>query len=225
MEIASASGALAVQKMGAAPSLPNRASIEEFLEKNGRLRTKVSFPHGDSFSNPKIDTIDRFACRLNSMKERKDLVPKVTKFDSKALLERYATIEGVSLVELNFPEHVTKSSLKNIAKIVERLNLKVSGLNVRFPKELFRNGAFTNPSEEVRKKAVQFLKDACEVALLLGDKVQRVVVWSQFDGYDYDGQVDFSESWMHLSGTRQLLVKSLFQNLRKTARNSRAKER
>ena len=88
---------------------------------------------------------------------------KVTKFDSKALLERYATIEGVSLVELNFPEHVTKSSLKNIAKIVERLNLKVSGLSVRFPKELFRNGAFTNPSEEVRKKAVQFLKDACEL--------------------------------------------------------------
>ena len=69
---------------------------------------------------------------------------------------------------------------------------------MRFPKELFRNGAFTNPSEEVRKKAVQFLKDACEVALLLGDEVQRVVVWSQFDGYDYDGQVDFSESWMHL---------------------------
>ncbi|CCO14826.1 ribokinase [Bathycoccus prasinos] len=188
MEIASASGALAVQKMGAAPSLPNRASIEEFLEKNGRLRTKVSSPLGDSFSNPKIDTIDRFVCRLNSMKERKDLVPKVTKFETKALLERYATIEGVSLVELNFPEHVTKSSLKNIAKIVERLHLKVSGLNVRFPKELFRNGAFTNPSEEVRKKAVQFLKDACEVALLLGDKVQRVV----------DGQVDFSESWMHL---------------------------
>ena len=30
MEIASASGALAVQKMGAAPSLPNRVSIEEF---------------------------------------------------------------------------------------------------------------------------------------------------------------------------------------------------
>ena len=48
---------------------------------------------------------------------------KITKFDAKALLERYATIEGVSLVELNFPEHVTKSSLKNIAKIVERLNL------------------------------------------------------------------------------------------------------
>ena len=199
MEIASASGALAVQKMGAAPSLPDRTSIEAFLEKNGRSRTKVESPLEDSFRNSKIDTTDSFACRLNSMKERKDLVPKtVTNFDVKALLERYATIDGVTHVELNYPEHVAKNSHRNVAKIVDRLGLKVSGLNVRFPKDIFRNGAFTNPNEEVRGQAVQFLRDACEVALSLGDEVQHLIVWSQFDGYDYDGQVDFSESWMHL---------------------------
>ena len=197
MEIASASGALAVQKMGAAPSLPDRTSIEAFLEKNGRSRTKVESPLEDSFRNSKIDTTDSFACRLNSMKERKDLVPKtVTNFDVKALLERYATIDGATHVELNYPEHVEKNSYRNIAKIMDRLDLKVSGLNVRFPKDIFRNGAFTNPNEEVRGRAIQFLRDACEVASLLG--VQHLIVWSQFDGYDYDGQVDFSESWMHL---------------------------
>ena len=63
----------------------------------------------------------------------------------KGALERYATIEGVSLVELNFPEHVTKSSLKNIAKIVERLNLKVSGSNVRFPKRAFQKRCVHQP--------------------------------------------------------------------------------
>ena len=36
----------------------------------------------------------------------------------------------------------------------------------------------------------------------MGDGVQNIVVWSQFDGYDYDGQVDF-ESWNHMvSGYR-----------------------
>ena len=200
MEIASASGALAVQKMGAAPSLPDRSSIEEFLEKSGRLRTKFA-PRRDKELSESL--MMKFACRLNSFKERKDIVPKVKYFDSKALLERYATVQGVSHVELNFPEHVTKRTYKKIMKITERLNLKVSGLNVRFPKDIFRNGAFTNSREEVRGKAVQFLKDACEVALLMGDGVQNIVVWSQFDGYDYDGQVDFFESWNHMvSGYR-----------------------
>ena len=92
----------------------------------------------------------------NSFKERKDIVPKVKYFDSKALLERYATVQGVSHVELNFPEHVTKRTYKKIMKITERLNLKVSGLNVRFPKDIFRNGRLPIQEKKFGKKPFNF---------------------------------------------------------------------
>jgi len=202
MEIASASGTLAVQKMGAAPSLPDREAIEYFLEKNGRQKTEqfdaVTTNNKERKRvNDKEDSDLNFACRLNSMKEQLDDNDTRKKSRVEALLELYATIKGgVSNVELNFPEHVSLSTRADIEKITERLKLNISGLNIRFPKDIFSKGAFMNPSEAIREKAIAFLKEACKVGLEL--KINHIIVWSQFDGYDYDGQIDFVQSWKRL---------------------------
>jgi L-rhamnose isomerase len=64
---------------------------------------------------------------------------------------------------------------------------------MRYPLEEFALGALTNPSSEVRKKAVRLTIEACHVARKMG--AREVVVWPQADGYDYYFQVDYAEVW------------------------------
>jgi L-rhamnose isomerase len=63
---------------------------------------------------------------------------------------------------------------------------------MRYPKE-FQLGAFTNPDPALRQKAVELTLEAGQWALELG--AEELVVWSAFDGYDYNLQVDHLELW------------------------------
>jgi len=54
-------------------------------------------------------------------------------------------------------------------------------------------GAFTNPDPVLRQKAIDLTKEAGVWARELG--APELVVWSAFDGYDYNHQVDFLEVW------------------------------
>lgn len=57
---------------------------------------------------------------------------------------------------------------------------------IRFPDE-FRLGAFTNPDERLRREAIGVAASGCRYAADLG--ASELIVWSPYDGYDYNFQV------------------------------------
>jgi xylose isomerase len=61
---------------------------------------------------------------------------------------------------------------------------------IRFPAAEFRLGAFTNPQPGVRQRAVELASAGCAWAAQLG--ASELVVWPQYDGYDYNFQVRFT---------------------------------
>ena len=65
--------------------------------------------------------------------------------------------------------------------------LRAGAVCIRFPAKEMRLGAFTHPSEGVRRRAVALAAEGCKWAQALG--ASELVVWSAFDGYDYNFQV------------------------------------
>jgi len=53
-----------------------------------------------------------------------------------------------------------------------------------------------HPDEGLRREAIDMTKQAAKVARELGAK--EVVVWSAYDGYDYQFQVDYDEKWKQI---------------------------
>lgn len=53
-----------------------------------------------------------------------------------------------------------------------------------------------HPDESLRRDAIELTKEAAVVAKDLG--CDEVVVWSAYDGYDYQFQVDYDEKWSQL---------------------------
>ena len=70
---------------------------------------------------------------------------------------------------------------------LQAAGLRAGAVCIRFPAHEMRLGAFTHPSEGVRRRAVALAAEGCKWAQALG--ASELVVWSAFDGYDYNFQV------------------------------------
>ena len=139
-----------------------------------------------------------FGSRINSMKDRLDLVdtsslPLATPHD---YLKRQATIQGLGCVDFNYPQHFgdywTPAEAK---KALDEVGLVAGAVCLRYPSK-FARGAMIHPDHELRREAIEMTKKAAEVARILG--CDEVVVWSAYDGYDYPFQVSYQEKWHQL---------------------------
>lgn len=205
MEFASAASSCAVSKMGAIPSC---STLEECLAALAKF--KLLQISGGNIGESETNDIEnyskdnnhvfpfKFASRLNSMKDRGDLWQGTN--DVFGWIARQGTIEGLDLVDFNYPQHITSTvSADKDGALREKLlhallkaGLKCGAMCLRFPKEM-QLGALTNPDAKLRERAIELVKEACEWALALG--ANEVVVWSAFDGYDYALQVDYTTLW------------------------------
>ena len=73
-----------------------------------------------------------------------------------------------------------------VRSALEAAGLETGAICMRYPDEM-RLGAFTNPDETLRRKAVELTKGGCRWAQELG--ANELIVWSPYDGYDYNLQV------------------------------------
>ncbi|MEJ2058352.1 MAG: TIM barrel protein, partial [Desulfofustis sp.] len=82
----------------------------------------------------------------------------------------------------------------------KKYDLAVSAVNVNVKAEPeFRNGGVTSLEQQVREKAVQFIKDAKDFAADIGaDKVTCCLLG---DGYEFAFQNDYALAWQHLIET------------------------
>jgi ribokinase len=204
LQLAAAAGAISVSRMGAVPSLPLRFEVEELCAEmfgspnddfrggaTSSLDCTPSPPQMDATSNTEdISCPLEFGSRLNSMKDRLDLWDGPN--DVLGWVSRQGNIQGLSLVDFNYPQHLGGLEPPQVKGALSQAGLRAGAICLRFPKSM-QAGAFTNPDPAVRQEAIDLTLAAAKWALELG--TDEVVVWSAFDGYDYSHQVNFVDKW------------------------------
>jgi len=107
-------------------------------------------------------------------------------------------IEGYSGVEIVHPYEV--NDVKETRAALAKYNLEVAAVNVNVKAEPeFRNGGLTSLEQEVREKAVQFIKNAKDFAADIG--ADKVTCCPLGDGYEFSFQNDYAVAWKHLIET------------------------
>jgi sugar/nucleoside kinase (ribokinase family)/sugar phosphate isomerase/epimerase len=200
---AAAAGALAASVVGAAPSLPSRAAVAASLPPEDVAVWGLSVTASECAASGGARAVEdpdwcplRFGSRLNSMRSRAELYGK-REGDSLSTLEmvaRLGSASGIDLVDFNYPQHLDGYSATDVRDALEGAGLGAGAVAIRFPADRFRGGAFTNPNPEVRSAAEDVVAEACAWATAIG-ATHGVVVWPQFDGYDYHFGVNHTSTW------------------------------
>jgi xylose isomerase len=107
-------------------------------------------------------------------------------------LERAAAIPGVEGVEIVFPDECGDAAALRVA--LARLRLEPAAINVNLKGHPdFVRGALSSPDAGVRRRALELICQAKELALAVG--AQRVTCAPLADGYDYPFQTDYRKAW------------------------------
>ncbi|MGN8648135.1 sugar phosphate isomerase/epimerase family protein [Gracilibacillus sp. HCP3S3_G5_1] len=127
----------------------------------------------------------KLASRLNS------ILPSVNG-DILEALEKLANVEGITSVDLNYPEHFEQYSVTEIEKKLKELNLEVNGLALRF-RNHFINGELGNNDSSIADDAKTLCFEAADACRALNGEV--ITVWLGFDGFDYPFQINYEKTW------------------------------
>lgn len=99
---------------------------------------------------------------------------------------------GLDYVDLNYPEHTNDVEAQNMKKILEKNNLKLNGVALRFRNE-FINGELGNSNFEIASHALELCKNAADYCREAGGDV--LTIWLGFDGFDYSFQINYLKVW------------------------------
>ncbi len=149
----------------------------------------------------------RFATRLNSFASRPDAFwpsghGKPTPLQ---MAERAATANGLTDVDLNYPDHLAANP-RETGNAIRDLGLAVNGLAMRYySNPAFKIGAFTNPDAAVRREAIDLTKRGIDAAREAGCAL--MTIWLGQDGFDYSFQADYARLWAdEIDGLREVAL-------------------
>jgi xylose isomerase len=138
----------------------------------------------------------KFATRLNSFGTRPELQwPELTgKPTVLQLLERAATVRGLTHVDLNYPNHFRDADARTRASQLADLDLKLNGFAMRYYSEpMFRCGALTHPDAKVRQEAIDLAKRGLDDLRACGGNL--MTFWPGQDGFEYPFHADYQKLW------------------------------
>jgi len=138
----------------------------------------------------------QFATRLNSFALGGGVAHPATKTPTLELVKVAGNVEGLTALEVNYPEHFADTTPGELSSAIKDAQLVNTGIQVRWPASRFSDGAFTHPAAEVRTDAVRIAKEAVDVCREMGSN--HVVLWPAHDGYEYPFQLDYRSGWQHL---------------------------
>lgn len=131
----------------------------------------------------------RFATRINSFASAWEGSGKPT---LRQMIQRAAKVEGLTELDLNFPDHVGDAGQTGV--MVRDCGLQVSGLAMRYySNPAFKRGAFTNPDRAVRREAIDLTRRGIDAAAAMG--APMMTLWLGQDGFDYNLQCDYDRLW------------------------------
>ena len=150
-------------------------------------------------------SLSRFATRLNSFGSAPQLFwPELTgRPGMLQMVERAASVTGLTDLDLNFPDHVTAEPAA-LARRIGDLGLSINGLAMRYyTNPAFKLGAFTNPDPAVRREAIELTKRGFDAARAMG--ADLMTIWLGQDGFDYNFQLDYGQAWeLEVAGIREV---------------------
>lgn len=151
------------------------------------------------------DVSPRFATRLNSFSSKPDAYwskghGKPTPLD---LAERAAKADGLTDIDLNYPDHLGQDA-RATGEAIRDLGLAVNGLAMRYySNPAFKIGAFTNPDPAVRREAIDLTKRGVDATREAGANL--MTLWLGQDGFDYSFQADYARLWAdEIEGIREV---------------------
>ncbi len=113
----------------------------------------------------------------------------------KERLEIVKKIDGVTGVEIVFPYETEEAAATK--SLMAEMGLEFAAVNANIKKETkWVPGALSRPKENLRKDAVQLIKDAKDYAIQVGAPLVTCCPLS--DGYDNLFQVDYQKGWKHM---------------------------
>ncbi|MGX7000366.1 sugar phosphate isomerase/epimerase family protein [Caballeronia sp. KNU42] len=148
----------------------------------------------------------KFAARLNSFGTRPEMQwPGLTgKPNVLQLLQRAATVKGLTHVDLNFPNHFRDADARTRASQLEDVGLKLNGFAMRYYSEPeFKAGALTHPDAAVRQAAIDLAKRGLDALRECGASL--MTFWPGQDGFEYPFHANYGKLWdLQIDGIRQL---------------------
>lgn len=129
----------------------------------------------------------KYATRINSFKR--------TEKDLFKIFDKISKIEGVTHVDLNYPEHFENNDWMSVLEKMDNVNLKLNGLALRFRDE-FINGELGNKNQNLAQKAKELCLEAILICKKMGGEV--VTIWLGYDGFDYCFQQDYAQTWLQI---------------------------
>lgn len=133
---------------------------------------------------------------LSKTKDRFHEYNKPLDLDGK--FELMTQIEGYDGVELVYPYEVHDP--KAAKELLDKYGLNIAAVNVNVKGEPeFRNGGLTSHNQDVRAKAVRFIKEAKDFAAAAG--ADKVTCCPLGDGYEFSFQYDYAKAWSYLVET------------------------
>jgi xylose isomerase len=132
-----------------------------------------------------------YAARLNSFRNGDWQGNKPTTLD---LIKRAAQVNGLTAVDLNYPDHLQGLKHADLKSKMSDHNITLNGLAMRYYTEAgFKLGAFTHPDKSVRRAAIDLTKQGIDQLRELGGSL--MTLWMGNDGFDYSFQADYAAQW------------------------------
>lgn len=148
----------------------------------------------------------RYAARLNSFYTQAEAFwpgrsDPLTTLD---LIERAATVEGLSAVDINYPQQAAGLDVSELRDHIADLGLVLNGYAMRYNGDAaFIPGAFTNADPAVRRRAIDLTRRGVDEAREAGGSM--LTLWLGQDGVDYPFGADYARLWeLEVDGIRQV---------------------
>jgi xylose isomerase len=136
-----------------------------------------------------------YATRLNGFKANAAKVwPGRNRITSLDLLERAATVDGLTAVDFNYPDHLEDTNPREVKQRLADLGLGLNGFAMRYYSEPgFKMGALTNPDPAWRGKAMDITRRGIDALAETGGNL--MTLWLGQDGFDYSFEADYLRLW------------------------------
>lgn len=136
-----------------------------------------------------------YATRLNGFKANAAKIwPGRNRITSLDMLERAATVDGLSAVDFNYPDHLEDTNPREVKQKLSDLGLTLNGFAMRYYSEPgFKMGALTNADPAWRQKAIDITKRGIDALAETGGNL--MTLWLGQDGFDYSFEADYLRLW------------------------------
>ena len=155
---------------------------------------------------PAPETRFAYATRLNGFKaDAAKVWPGKNRITALDLIERAATVPGLSAVDFNYPDHLEGTTAKDIRAKLDGLGISLNGFAMRYYSDPgFKKGALAHPDAAIRQKALDLTLRGIDAMAEAGGDL--MTLWLGQDGFDYAFQADYLRLWDQVGQALRVIV-------------------